>query len=334
MIYDCYVPSFVEYPASILAGSAKQRTKQKLIERNYREYATALECGDGFLVASQRQRDFLLGGLGQAGRLQQPEGPHLDAYPTVAVAPFGLSDTRPPDPQGNVLKGLLVPPEAVVALWAGGLWNWFDPLTVIRGLALARREDPRLHLVFMAGGHPSSAFVGQNTAVALPHHPEVAPLVQSGAVVFAERWVPHDERWAYLRQADVGVCAHYESPETHLSFRTRLLDHLWAGLPTLTTAGGTLSDLLCEQGAADCLKAEDPAAWADALVGLAGAPTRLTAMSRAAEALASTFTWSTVAEPVSALVRGIVKGEVGPKRAPRPTAVAGYLAVALENRLR
>ena len=40
---------------------------------------------------------------------------------------------------------------------------------------------------------------------------------------------------------------HFEALETRYAFRTRLLDHFWAGLPTIATAGDTLGDLIGER---------------------------------------------------------------------------------------
>lgn len=333
VIYDLYVPSYVEYPASLYADDLPTRTRVKLVERNHREYAAAIECGDGFLVASQRQRDFLLGALGQAGRLQHPPAAHTEAFPRVAVVPFGLPDDRPPEPATHVIKDRLVPADAVVALWAGGVWNWFDPMTVVRGLALAREREPRLHLVFLAARHPSASFTGQAAAARALESDEVQREVAAGTVVFAGDWIPYDRRWDYLRDADIAVCAHYDSPETAMSYRTRFLDHLWAELPTITTEGGVLSDELGAAGAARCLPAEDPAAWAGALLALCDAGER-DRMSLAARRLAATRTWPVVAAPLVDLVAGITAGAVGPRRRPGTAQTAAYLAVAVENRLR
>jgi hypothetical protein len=49
-------------------------------------------------------------------------------------------------------------------------------------------------------------------------------------VVFHEQWVPYDERVDWLTDADIGVSLHRHHLETELSFRTRVLDYLWAGL--------------------------------------------------------------------------------------------------------
>lgn len=334
VLYDLYVPSYVEYPASMLAAGPADRRVRMLIQRNQREYAAAIDAGDGFLVASERQKDFLWGALGQAGRLQSPPSAHDVGNPEVVVAPFGLPAHCPPEPREHVIKGRLVADDAFVALWTGGVWNWFDPATVIEGVRLARERNPTISLVFLAAGHPSAAFTGQSVASGVLTARRFRDLAATGAVAVADRWVPHDQRWDFLRDADVGVCGHFDSPETRMSFRTRFLDHLWAGLPTVTTEGGVLSDVICEAGAGVGVPAGDPAAWADALVTLAGDAADLATMSAAARDLAADYAWPQVARPVVGLVERLVAGDGGPRRRPGGADVLRYLAVALENRLR
>lgn len=334
VVYDCYVPSFVEYPSSLSTDGMSPRKRAKLIQRNQLEYATAIDCGDAFLVASQRQRDFLVGALGQAGRLQNIGTDHPSMFPQVSVVPFGLPDGAPRISEISPLRGRLVPDDAVVALWTGGVWNWFDPLTVIRGVARARAQVEKLHLVFLASGHPSSAFQGQDAAASALASPEVAELVDSGVVVFADDWVPYDDRGSYLTDADLGVCAFFDSLETRMSFRTRFLDHLWAGLPTVTTSGGVLSELMCREGAGVCVPAGDSGAWVAALTELSSDAARRREMSDAARHLAERFTWPQVAAPLVQIVATMGWSQLGPRRHPGPARVANYLAVAAENRLR
>lgn len=333
IVYDLYVPSFVEYPASLASAGLPHRTRRKLVERNHMEYAAAIECGDAFLAASQRQMDFVLGALGQAGRLRDAGGGAHGAGPPVAVVPFGLPDEAPPRSGPPVLKGPLVPEDAVVALWPGGIWNWFDPLTVVRGLAAAREQEPRLHLVFLGAGHPSSAFTGQSDAATALASPLMSEQVKRGAVVFADDWVPYERRWEYLRDADLAVCAHFDTWETRMSFRTRFLDHLWAGLPTITTAGGVLSDELCAQGAAVCVPPGDWRSWGEQLLALARDPAAREQMADRAQVLGQRYTWSRAAEPLVELLAQPASDE--PSRpGPSMRATTKYLAVAVENRLR
>ena len=63
-------------------------------------------------------------------------------------------------------------------------------------------------------------------------------------VFFNEDWVEYDDRQNYLLESDVGVSTHLDHVETAFSFRTRILDYLWAGLPVVSTAGDALADII------------------------------------------------------------------------------------------
>ena len=65
--------------------------------------------------------------------------------------------------------------------------------------------------------------------------------------VFFNDWVPYADRWQYLIEADVGLSTHHDHLETALSFRTRMLDYLWAGVPIVCTAGDVFASLVKER---------------------------------------------------------------------------------------
>ena len=65
---------------------------------------------------------------------------------------------------------------------------------------------------------------------------------------FNEGWVEYDQRQNYLLEADIGVSTHLDHVETAFSFRTRVLDYLWAALPVVATAGDSLSGLVEARG--------------------------------------------------------------------------------------
>ena len=65
---------------------------------------------------------------------------------------------------------------------------------------------------------------------------------------FNRGWVPYEEREAYLLESDIGVCAHHDHLEARFSFRTRVLDHFWAGLPSVVSGGDAIGDLVDRRG--------------------------------------------------------------------------------------
>ena len=340
IIYDLYVPNFVERVAHLAGQPGDAGLRANLLECERLEYATAIELGDAFVCASEQQRDHWLGALGQAGRLdldllsRDPDGREL-----VAVVPFGVPDEPPTVEVPGPLRGPVVPTDAIIALWTGGLWNWFDPVLVVEGLGIARRTEPRLQLVVMGMTHPESAWAEPAASVALRARAgELGMLTPGGPVVLLDGWVPYAQRHRYLLEADTAVSAHHNNLETRFSFRTRFLDQLWCGLPTLTTAGGELTDRMINAGAASAV-ASDPRAWATALIEFAADPQRRATMSAAAAALAQDYRWSSVAEPLAGLVgqlsagRSVTRAHT-PEARRHPLTAARYTSLLLRARAR
>ncbi|WP_020668097.1 glycosyltransferase [Amycolatopsis nigrescens] len=224
-----------------------------------------LERGDFFLCASERQRLFWLGHLTALGRLS----PQLyDADPTtqslLAVVPFGLSPSAPARTGPGLRATLGIGETDHVVLWAGGVYSWFDPLTLIRAIDRLRARHGDVRLVFLGMRHPNPEVAEMDIGARTMQLSERLGLTGKH-VFFNEHWVPYEERQNWLLDADCGVTTHFEHVETTFAFRTRVLDYLWAGLPIVTTDGDAFADLVRDERLGVVVPAEDDQALADAL---------------------------------------------------------------------
>ena len=204
-----------------------------------------LELGDFFLCASDRQRSFWLGQLTAVGRVNPyTYGQDNDLEQLIAVAPFGIPSDAPVRTR-SALRGVVpgIAADDKIVIWGGGIYNWFDPESLILAIAELAQRHPDLRLFFMGTQHPN------------PNVPEMAASVRSRAladrlgltgtvVFFNDTWVDFDDRQNYLLDADLGVSTHFQHVETTFSFRTRILDYLWAGLPIVSTRGDSFGDLI------------------------------------------------------------------------------------------
>ena len=205
--------------------------------------------GDFFLCASEKQRDFWLGQLSALGRvnpLTYDEDGTMRSL--IAVVPFGISDA-PPVHSRPALKGVLpgIGLDDKVVLWGGGIYNWFDPLTLLHAVDRLRHRLPNVRLFFMGLRHPNPDIPEMRMAVAARALSDQLGLTDTH-VFFNEGWVEYEDRQNYLLEADVGVSTHIDHLETAMSFRTRILDYLWASLPVVCTAGDSLADMVEAQG--------------------------------------------------------------------------------------
>ncbi|MBF0687194.1 MAG: glycosyltransferase [Cellulomonas sp.] len=217
-----------------------------------------LRRADYVLCASDKQRDFWLGQLAGQGRLNAAvydEDASLDSL--IGVVPFGISED-PPVQKRHAIKGEVpgIGPDDKVILWGGGVYNWFDPLTLVRAVDRLKDRRPDVRLYFLGLKHPNPGVPDMRVAWDLRQLSDSLGLTDRH-VFFNEGWVPYAERADYLLDADLGVSTHFHHVETAFSFRTRILDYLWAGLPIVATAGDTFGTLITEHGLGATVPAED-----------------------------------------------------------------------------
>lgn len=262
-----------------------------------RHLVEPLRHADVVLVANERQRHLVLGILAATGRLGSrvtAEDPALERF--ILTVPFGLP-VLPPSAAGRRLRrpqGAL-PEDSFVAYWGGGLYSWLDPLTLID--ALVHTNDDRICAAFLAGPHPTPV-VGGLPLVEVARD-RARELGLEDRVTFIDHWVPYHERGEWLCDADVGVSLHHAHPETELSFRTRVLDYIWAGIPILCSQGDVLAELVAEGELGAVVPIGDPAAVAAALDALAvESPASGESRRARCAAQAASMTWSEVAAPL------------------------------------
>ncbi len=266
--------------------------------------------GDFFACANTRQRDFWLGQLAAVGRVNPrtyDEDPTLESL--VAVVPFGVPDA-PPTHTRQAVKGVVpgIGPDDTVVLWGGGVYNWFDPLTLLRAVDRLRRRKPAVRLLFMGMRHPNPDIPEMRMAVAARKLADELGLTGSH-VFFNEGWVPYDDRQNYLLEADVGVSTHLAHLETALSSRTRILDYVWASLPVVSTEGDVLADVVASRGIGLTVPPGDVGALEEALFRIIDDDGfRKTCRENATDVLPE-LAWSQVLQPLVEFCRR-------PRRAP------------------
>ncbi len=258
-----------------------------------------LRRGDFFMCASERQRMFWLGQLMSAGRINpQTYAADVTLRNLIDVVPFGLSREKPRI-TGSAIRGVVegIGPQDKVLLWSGGLYDWFDPLNLIRAVADLAKRRPNVRLFFMGTQHPN---------------PDVPPMpivqksrdlaaelgVLDSHVFFNDQWVDFDKRQNYLLDADAGVSTHFDHVETQFSFRTRILDYLWAELPMVVTAGDYFADLISENELGRVVEAQDVEALSVALENVLFSPAELALMRRNISAVRESFFWDVVLKPL------------------------------------
>lgn len=256
LVIDMYDPVHLEQLEQLAdRPELEQRTTIDYTVRTFNEQAAR---GDFFICASEDQRALWLGLLGAFGRI------NIDTYRQdvtlrrlIDTCPFGIA-AQPPVRNRRAIKGVVpgIGPDDRVLIWAGGIYNWFDPVTLIRAVHVVSQSHPDIRLFFLGTQHPNPGVPAMAMAVAARNVADELGLT-GRHVFFNEGWVEYGDRHNYLLDADAGVSSHFANVETLFSFRTRMLDYLWAGLPMISTEGDTFGRLIAEEGLGLTVPQED-----------------------------------------------------------------------------
>lgn len=296
LIIDAYDPQALEHLEIFKNAPLKEREKRN---RNIVEQTNfSMGSADGIICANDPQKDLWLGLL-MSLKAVTPKiyDVNFTLNHWLAKVPFGLPDT-PLKPLTGMRAKFGIKETDTVLLWGGGIWNWFDPLSLIRAVDLLSKSRDDIKLVFMGVKHPNEIFPEMKMA-----KDAVALVKELGLmdkfVFFNFGWTPYEERQAFLNESDIGVTTHFEHLETRYAFRTRILDYLWAGLPVIATRGDSFAEMIEARGAGVSVPCEDPKSIAEAILAVKANPHNYRLKSHE---LSQEFTWSHVVKPLSEMI--------------------------------
>ena len=317
MVMDLYDPFLIEnmhYAPEL--GSGVYAGDHATIDRQLRR-------GDFFLCATPEQRLFYLGMLTALGRIH-PENflPDRALDRLLAIVPCGIPSEAPRGREPRFRGKLPGIEKDDFLLFYGGVYDWQDPLTALEALDVLTEEgefpggrDPRsVKLLFVENPNRGTPQKQMERARAW-----CAQKGWEGDRVHFLDWLPYDERGSAYLECDAGVATFTRGLEVELSFRTRVLDWLWAGLPVAVTAGGWTAELLKREHAGVVVADRDPDALASAIRELARDPD----YGRRGQVLSRRFEWETLLEPLATFCRAPNRARrTAVSTAPTPLAAA------------
>src|SRR6185436_17504219 len=212
------------------------------------------------LCAAEEQRLYYAGFLTALGRVN-PErlASDPDLSRLLVEVPFGVPEELPPHQP-------LLPSRhgSEKRILFGGLYDWYDPFTLLDALERLPDLDWELYLV----RNPNAEVTPQSLLGRVEERCRARGWW--GGRVRALDWVPAERRFDLLRDVDLLCAPHQPSLETRLSLRTRFLDALAAGCVVVVTDGGAVPRLVREHAAGWVVPAADSATLATVLIAALG----------------------------------------------------------------
>jgi len=297
LIIDIYDP----YNLATLAEYEKEPVKKQLeiFKSIHNIFNEQFYYGDFFICASERQRDFWLGMLAALNRVNPysyRQDPSLRKM--IDVVPFGLPGNKPIHTEG-VLRDKVdgIGKDDFIIIWGGGVYNWFDPITLVKAMDKVKKKRDDIKLFFMGIKHPNPEVREFDMAGKTVELAKKLDLYDKN-IFFNFGWVDYEERQNYLLESDIGIITHPMHIETRFSFRTRILDYLWAGLPIVSTKGDSLSDLIEQNNLGITVEDGDTSSLADAIIRLAEDREYYSECVANIEKISEQYTWDKVCKPI------------------------------------
>lgn len=301
LVFDVYTPVPVEDLISRAYSEEKIiKTDDLFFADTLKLYRLLLHSGDFFLCSNERQRDFWISFAFGAGLITPStyrEDP-IDAH--FAITGMGTDLSEKVDASAHKLrKKIKAKPDDVLLVWTGGIWNWFDARLAVEAMDQLR-DKPQIKLVFLATKHPNDDIQAMSEGGLARAKAEELGLLDK-SVFFIDGWLPYDERLEYFADADAAVFFHKSPLEAEFSHRTRVLDHILVGLPTVCSRGDYLSEVIEQRGLGLTIEPGDLPAAVKAFAEIAEKKRR-EAIRKNILAVRSDFSWEISLRPLTAFL--------------------------------
>ena len=255
IIVDLYNPFNLESLEMFKDSNMEERIR--IDKNNLNILKFQLTIGDFFICASEKQRDYWIGMLNAVGRINPY---NYDSDSTlrnlIDIVPSGIPSEPPLRSNLSIMDVIPnIKEEDIIILWGGGIWNWLDPITAIKALWEITRSRKDIKLVFMGIKHPDPKLPEMKKCIEAIKLARELDLYEKD--VFFNEWAPYKLRQTFLLGSDVGLSIHHERIETEFSYRTRVMDYIWARLPVITTEGDSIAKMVKVENIGEVVKCED-----------------------------------------------------------------------------
>ncbi len=296
IIVDLYNPFNLESLEMFRESDMTERIR--IDKNNLNILKLQLTIGDFFICASEKQRDYWIGMLNAMGRINPY---NYDSDRTlrslIDIVPSGMP-SHPPVRSNLSVRDIIpsIKEEDNIILWGGGIWNWLDPITAIKALWEITRSNKNIKMIFMGIKHPDPKLPEMKKCIEAIKLSRELDLYEKD--VFFNEWTPYDLRQTFLLDSDAGLSIHQERIETEFSYRTRVIDYIWARLPIITTEGDSIAKMVKIENIGEVVKYESTHQLARFMESMAVNKSLKEIYRKNLSKIAPRFYWENVTKPL------------------------------------
>lgn len=299
LVVDIYDPFILEN-LELLADKPKA-IRDYEYSRHLKALLEMILLGDRFLVTSDRTADFFNGMMTAWGVINPISAKKALPEEMIINLPFGIPDEPIEQFHSDLPADLVskITDNDKLILWAGGLWDWLDPMSLVESMPQILDEFPDAKLLFPGYKHPNPHVPVMKMATDCIEKAKKIKLFDD-RIIFRE-WTPYTERIPVLKKTTIGVSLHKRHLETRYSFRTRLMDYIWGAIPMVLSEGDYLSGKLIDLIVAEPVSISEKNNVASAVIKMLRKmenPESRILMNETFRTLQSEYTWSNLLKPL------------------------------------
>ncbi|WP_075883845.1 glycosyltransferase [Candidatus Protochlamydia sp. W-9] len=305
IIIDAYDP----LPLEILELFKNDRVakRKESLNSSLNQLIFNFKITDGILCASEKQRDLWIGFLLSQKLItlsRYDQDKSLRQF--IDVVPFGLPNKIAKKDGPGLKEKYSLNSKDKILLWGGGIWNWFDPLTLIKAVKKLSMTRSDIKLVFLGIKNPDPSVPEMEMASKAIKLAEELNILDRH-VFFNHDWIPYNERHNSFLDATIGVSTHFDHLETRYSFRTRMLDYIWTGLPILATEGDSFAELIEQNKLGITISYNDEESLINAITLMVDHPDLITEFQNQLTSIRPLFHWNKIIEPINHMIANFDK---------------------------
>lgn len=209
---------------------------EKALEFAHSSLTFQLKKGTYFLCANEKQRIFYLGGLFLSKRLEPyifQKDPEFKSL--ISIVPYGVPEEEP------ILEENYFEFKEPLFFF-GSFYDWYDT-EILKEVLWELKKEMEFHFIITKHLRPQTT--PQKKFEEFFKWSQERNLLEKNIHIID--WIPYNERTKAYFSSSLSLCFYPKGLETELSFRTRILDFLYGGLPVIALKGSELENLLKEE---------------------------------------------------------------------------------------